>query len=103
MPTIYIYLHHQGFDFYITNYLLSEEECYCSYCEDSDELLGCYSDQAQLQQEVDRLLERGIQYYSKCPELDVWIDTSAYSPECIIPDDEEEDVDFVFNVEGLDI
>ena len=34
----YIYLHHNFGDFFVTDRLLAEEELYCAYCDEYDEL-----------------------------------------------------------------
>ena len=64
MKKIYVYLHHQGFDFYLKDRKLSAEECYCPYCEDSDELIGVYDDGAELADKMKSLFAEGYDFIS---------------------------------------
>lgn len=40
MEKTYVYMHHQGFDFYLSNREKSDAELYCRLCDESDFLLG---------------------------------------------------------------
>lgn len=55
----YIYMHHQGFDFYFTDHEQSPEECYCSYCEEYDELIGVYEEEGLFAAKLRELFSAG--------------------------------------------
>lgn len=59
MKRVYVYIHHQGFDFFLENRELSPEACYCDYCQCSDVLFGCYNEEAALAEALQGLFEQG--------------------------------------------
>lgn len=59
MRTVYVYLHHQGFDFYLKHRELSEAERYCTYCETSDTLIGVYDNGYELGEKLKELFAAG--------------------------------------------
>ena len=59
MRTVYVYLHHQGFDFYLKNRKLSDAELYCSYCKTSDTLIGVYDNGDELGEKLKELFSAG--------------------------------------------
>ena len=58
MGKLYVYLHHQGFDIFLSDKKLSKKECYCAYCDDYDELIRVYEGKETLTK--DDFLEYGL-------------------------------------------
>ena len=42
MKKTYVYLHHQGFDFYLSEEALPYEDRFCAICGEEDTLIGAY-------------------------------------------------------------
>lgn len=59
MEKTYVYLHHQGFDFYLSNREKSDAELYCCLCDESDFLLGVYETEEALVAKLDSLFREG--------------------------------------------
>lgn len=59
MEKTYVYMHHTGFDFYLSNRELSQQELYCPHCEESDILLGSYSTEEALSEKLGWLFAEG--------------------------------------------
>lgn len=55
----YLYMHHDASVFFLQNRALSPEELYCSYCDASDTLIGCYDDERTLAAKLRQLFEEG--------------------------------------------
>lgn len=59
MEKTYVYMHHTGFDFYLSSRELSEQELYCAHCEESDFLLGTYTTEDALAKKLYFLFSEG--------------------------------------------
>lgn len=59
MKITYIYLHHDGMDFYLSDQEKSQEELYCSACDAYDTLLGVYDSRLKLGQKLCQLFRDG--------------------------------------------
>ena len=59
MKKVYVYMHHQGFDFFLSDRELSKEERYCSHCDEHDELYAVYVDDISLKECMQHLFEEG--------------------------------------------
>ena len=59
MTKTYVYLHHTGFDFYLSDRELGEQERYCSQCDDYDILLGSYNNEDALSDKLGQLFSEG--------------------------------------------
>jgi hypothetical protein len=59
MEKTYVYMHHTGFDFYLSSRELSEQELYCAHCEESDFLLGTYTTEEALAKKLYFLFSEG--------------------------------------------
>lgn len=62
MTKTYVYLHHQGFDFFLSDRKLSKEECYCAACDESDELVGEYADEQTFADKLKDLFKEGLDF-----------------------------------------
>lgn len=78
-PT-YVYLHHQGFDFYLSNRQKSPEELYCSLCDESDALLGVFYCREALAERLSALFKEGYDLIP-CEDYDNIVATFC-PPEC---------------------
>ena len=61
MKKTYVYLHHQGFDFYLADRELSFEERYCQICDEEDVLVGVYESEDSLSEKMEQLLKDGYE------------------------------------------
>lgn len=59
MAKTYVYLHHQGFDFYLTDRPLTPDERYCAICEDADRLIAVCRDADTLTDTLRELYAQG--------------------------------------------
>ena len=59
MKRIYLYMHHCGFDFYMTDYEQTPEETYCPDCDESAELIGIYDNETELEAKITELFSKG--------------------------------------------
>lgn len=62
MKPVYIYLHHCGFDFFLSDHLLSTEEAYCPDCNESNELIGIYDNEEVLNTKIQELQKSGLDF-----------------------------------------
>ena len=62
MRPVYLYLHHCGFDFFLSDHLLSKEEAYCPDCEESNELIGIYYTEEVLNAKIQELQKAGLDF-----------------------------------------
>lgn len=69
MKLTYIYLHHQGFDFYLSDEAIEKEDLYCELCEDYDELIAAYDNEKDLGEHLRHLFKEGYDILP-CPEYD---------------------------------
>ena len=56
---VYLYMHHCGFDFFVSDHELTKEETYCPDCEESDELIGIYNNEEELNRKIEELTKKG--------------------------------------------
>ena len=69
MKKTYVYLHHQGFDFYLSDRELLSEERFCSVCDEEDVLLGAYEAEESLANKLRQLFAEGYDLLP-CKEYD---------------------------------
>ena len=69
MKKTYLYLHHQGFDFYFKNRELTREECYCPSCDEYDTLVGVFEDEVIFGNKLRQLFAEGYDLVP-CDEYD---------------------------------
>jgi len=71
MKRIYLYMHHCGFDFYMTDYEQTQEEIYCPDCDESSELIGICDNEAELEAKITELFSKGydIITFEKCDDI----------------------------------
>ena len=69
MKKIYVYLHHQGFDFYLSYHELLPEERFCAVCDEEDVLLGTYESEDSLADKLRQLFAEGYDLLP-CKEYD---------------------------------
>lgn len=62
MRPVYLYLHHCGFDFFLSDHLLTKEEAYCPDCEESNELIGIYYNEEVLNAKIQELQKAGLDF-----------------------------------------
>ena len=62
MRPVYLYLHHCGFDFFLSDHLLTKVETYCPDCEESNELIGFYYDEEELRLKTEELIVKGYDF-----------------------------------------
>ena len=62
MRPVYLYLHHCGFDFFLSDHLLTKEETYCPDCEESNELIGIYYNEEVLNAKIQELQKAGLDF-----------------------------------------
>lgn len=55
----YVYLHHQGFDFYLSEKQLSADERFCEACGTEDILIGVYDTEKDLANKLAQLFAEG--------------------------------------------
>lgn len=60
MKKIYLYMHHSGFDFFLSHREIPFAEKYCTDCEEADELLGVYVSESKLAEKLRELLTKGF-------------------------------------------
>ena len=77
MKPVYVYLHHQGFDFYLTHRARSAFELYCEYCEESDTLIGVYDNSDELSNKLKELFTAG---YDLLPGEEYLLIAGQYCP-----------------------
>lgn len=70
MKKVYVYMHHQGFDFFLSDRELSKEERYCSHCDEYDELYTVCEDDISLKECIQQLFEEGYDIINKYPVED---------------------------------
>lgn len=58
-------MHHQGFDFFLSDRELSKEERYCSHCDEYDEFHAVCEDDVSLKECMQRLFEEGYDIINK--------------------------------------
>ena len=71
MKRTYLYLHHDGFSFFLENRELTSEERYCKYCDASDILVGCFDSEATLGEQMRQLFASGYDLISCDDYLDI--------------------------------
>ena len=76
MKKIYVYLHHQGFDFYMSERELSPEERLCEVCGEEDILLGVYETEDALADGLTQLYKDG---YDLLPCDEYYVKKEKYS------------------------
>ena len=59
MKKKYIYLHHQGFDYFLTERELTQEERCCPLCDDYDTLLEVCEDETALHTKIEEFSKKG--------------------------------------------
>ena len=59
MEKTYVYMHHQGFDFYLSDREKSDTELYCRLCDEYDFSLGVYETEEALAAKLDALFREG--------------------------------------------
>ena len=69
MQKVYVYLQHQGFDFYLRDRALTEKELYCENCDAADTLLGVYETEEELAAKLLSLFQKGYDLLP-CAEYD---------------------------------
>ena len=69
MKKTYVYLHHQGFDFYLSDQELLPEERFCTVCDEEDVLLGTYEIEDSLADKLRQLFAEGYDLLP-CKEYD---------------------------------
>ena len=62
MRPVYLYLHHCGFDFFLSDHLLTKEEAYCPDCEESNELICIYYNEEVLNAKIQELQTAGLDF-----------------------------------------
>ena len=62
MRPVYLYLHHCGFDFFLSDHLLTKEEAYCPDCKESNELIGIYYNEEVLNAKIQELQKAGLDF-----------------------------------------
>ena len=55
----YVYLHHQGFDFFLSDTELSPAERFCQICGEEDTLLGAYDTEEAFATQLAQLFREG--------------------------------------------
>ena len=69
MEKTYVYLHHQGFDFYMSEEALPYEDRFCAICGEEDTLIGTYETEEALADKLTQLLRVGYDLLP-CGEYD---------------------------------
>jgi hypothetical protein len=69
MKRTYVYLHHQGFDFYLSDQELLSKERFCTVCDEEDVLLGTYESEDSLADKLRQLFAEGYDLLP-CKEYD---------------------------------
>ena len=64
MKRTYLYMHHCGFDFYMTDHEQTPAEMYCPDCDESAELIGVYDSEAELEAKIAELFSKGFDMIS---------------------------------------
>ena len=59
MKPVYLYMHHCGFDFFLSDHELTKEEAYCLDCDESDELIGIHDNEEELNSRMEELIAKG--------------------------------------------
>ena len=78
MKRVYVYMHHQGFDFYLKHRALTPVEMYCEYCEESDTLIGVYDNGQELGDKLKELFAAG---YDLLPDEEYILVAGRYCPQ----------------------
>lgn len=60
MKKVYLYIHHSGFDFFLSDHKLTHEETYCPDCDESNELVGVYDNAETLAAKIQELQKLGL-------------------------------------------
>lgn len=71
MKRTYLYLHHDGFSFFLENRELTSEEQYCKHCDASDTLVGYFDSETALAEQMRRLFASGYDLISCDDYLDI--------------------------------
>ena len=69
MKKTYVYLHHQGFDFYLSEEALPYEDRFCAICDEEDTLIGIYETEESLADKLTQLFRDGYDLLP-CREYD---------------------------------
>ena len=69
MQKTYIYLHHQGFDFYLSGEALPYKDRFCAICGEEDTLIGIYETEEALADKLTQLFRDGYDLLP-CREYD---------------------------------
>ena len=69
MKKTYVYLHHQGFDFYLSEEALPYEARFCTICGAEDTLIGIYETEEALADKLTQLFRDGYDLLP-CREYD---------------------------------
>ena len=69
MKKTYVYLHHQGFDFYLSEKALPYEDRFCAICGEEDTLIGTYETEEALADKLAQLFDEGYDLLP-CKEYD---------------------------------
>lgn len=70
MEKVHVYLHHQGFDFYLSDQELSPTERFCKTCGEEDMLVGAYDTENALAEKLAELFTVGYDLLP-CKEYDI--------------------------------